>query len=216
VCHHRQGLPEPDWPGPTVSNSKPLGGHTLLYYRNHHRVNRVRGPASQRTCERCGGAAQDWATVKGFNSELDRVDPLTGFLPLCKKCHRVYDEVEWTWWIGRHHSDETKEKLRQAKLGKSNHTPESRRKISEAMKGREFSAETRERMRQAQLGKTQSAEARDNMSAAQKRRYGLAPGERASHGSTGYRKGCRCDECRAGHAAAEAARKARRAAEGRS
>jgi hypothetical protein len=184
--------------------------HTNLYHWNHRLVGKIRGPARMLKCQRCGGSAEDWATVRGLDSENERIDPLTGFIPLCKKCHRVYDEVAFTGWVGRRHSGETKEKLRQIKTGVSNHTPESRRKISEAMQGRTFSDETRERMRQAQLGKKMGLRARERMSAAQRLRFGLEPGEYRSHGTTGYRKGCRCDECRAAHARAAADYKSRK------
>lgn len=53
---------------------------------------------------------------------------------------------------GRHHSEETKEKMRQKVLGK-HHSEETRKKISEANKGRHPSEETRKKMSESRKGK---------------------------------------------------------------
>lgn len=69
---------------------------------------------------------------------------------------------------GKKHSPETKEKMRQAKLGvkrdpakigylkEMKHSPESRAKISKALTGRVFSEESREKSRLTQKGKKQN------------------------------------------------------------
>ena len=49
-------------------------------------------------------------------------------------------------------SRETRERMRQAQLGKK-HTPEARERIRQARLGKKNTPETRERIRQAQLGK---------------------------------------------------------------
>src|SRR5215472_13208841 len=126
-----------------------MTAHTKLYHLNHRLVNKMRGPAKLQVCEHCGlRQAEDWATLKGLDSEKELVDPNAGFAPLCRRCHRAYDETSPKWWLGKHHTAESKEKIRQVKLGRSNHTEESRRKIAEALSGRRKSPETRERMRQ--------------------------------------------------------------------
>ena len=157
--------------------------HTKQYALNHHLVSKARGPAKGYACEHCGRPAEDWATVAGLDSEQNALDPWTGFIALCKKCHRAYDKRPGpTHWTGRHHSPESIEKIRQAKLGRSNHTPESRQKISQALGGKKKSPETRERMRRAQS----------------RRPRGVAE---IRHGTTsGYRRGCRCDSCRTAQA----------------
>ena len=55
----------------------------------HNRVRRLRGKASEYTCENCGKPARDWATVHG----ADGRDPLNDYLALCRVCHRAYDQV---------------------------------------------------------------------------------------------------------------------------
>jgi hypothetical protein len=52
----------------------------------HHRVTKVRGPASGYACVDCGQPAQDWSTV---NPSSD--DVRARFQPRCRKCHRRHD-----------------------------------------------------------------------------------------------------------------------------
>jgi hypothetical protein len=68
------------------------------YLRNHHRVRTVRGKAWLQVCEHCGGRAWDWATIHGRSG----ADP-TDFMPLCKKCHHVYDGLTWPVMRGEAH-----------------------------------------------------------------------------------------------------------------
>lgn len=80
---------------------------------------------------------------------------------------------------GRHHSEETKEKMRQKALGK-HHSLETRKKISESHKGkscywnkgRTVSAETRKKMSEARKGKHFSEEQKQKMSRS-KRKYSV-------------------------------------------
>lgn len=53
---------------------------------------------------------------------------------------------------GRTHSEETKEKMRQSQLGKKRHTPESKRKISEARKGKKLTEEHKRKIGEAGRG----------------------------------------------------------------
>ena len=83
--------------------------------------------------------------------------------------------------IGKKHSPETRQKMSEAKKGKSSHmkgrkhTPESRRKMSEAlkgkpspMKGKKHSPETRRKVSEAKKGRKHSPETRQKMSEAHK------------------------------------------------
>ena len=70
-------------------------------------------------------------------------------------------------------SDETKEKLRQANIGKNKgktpwnkgktHSDETKEKMRQTHLGKTFSDETKEKLRQAHLGKTHSDEAKEKM-----------------------------------------------------
>jgi hypothetical protein len=78
---------------------------------------------------------------------------------------------------GRHHSEETRQKLRTANLGKVL-SEETRRKISEAGKGRPCSEETRMKRSASLKGHEVSEETRLKISAAQKgRKKGAQPRE---------------------------------------
>lgn len=150
--------------------------HTNLYHQSHVRVKKVRGNAREHQCQHCDRPAYEWATPRDKDSESEPVSP-EEFISLCRSCHRKYDE-SWPDWTGKRHAPETIEKIRQAKIGKANHTPESRQAIGDANRGRVRSAETREKMSQAQLAR------------------GREP-RQAQHGTvTEYRLGCRCDLCR--------------------
>ena len=56
---------------------------------------------------------------------------------------------------GKHHTEETKQKISEAKKGKSSnrkgchHTEETKQKISESLNGKILSEETKEKLRQA-------------------------------------------------------------------
>lgn len=69
--------------------------------------------------------------------------------------------------VGRHHTEETKQKIRTANLGKVL-SEETRRKISEAGKGRPCSEETRMKRSAAMKGHAVSEDTRRKISAAQK------------------------------------------------
>ena len=67
-------------------------------------------------------------------------------------------------------SDKTKEKLRQANIGRKA-SEETKKKMSNARKGRKVSAETKEKIRQANTGRKFSEEAKKKMSNARKDKY---------------------------------------------
>ena len=69
--------------------------------------------------------------------------------------------------LGKCLSAETRRKLSEAKKGK-HPSEESRKKISEAKKGKHLSAETRKKMSEARINKPKSAETRKKMSEAHK------------------------------------------------
>lgn len=77
---------------------------------------------------------------------------------------------------GKHHSEEARTKMSDAKRGEKHpwfakHLPEeTRRKIGDANRGRPISEEQKAQLRKANLGKKASAETRAKMSAAQKAR----------------------------------------------
>jgi hypothetical protein len=73
--------------------------------------------------------------------------------------HKGKATGEKHYFFGKHHTEETKEKLRQANLGKKR-SPEHRRKMSEALRGeksywygKHLSEETRQKIREAHMGK---------------------------------------------------------------
>lgn len=74
---------------------------------------------------------------------------------------------------GKHHSAETRKKMSEAMKGNTNtkgkrHSEEHKKKISEAMKGKKFSEEHKKKMSEAQKGHTLSEEAKKKMSEAHK------------------------------------------------
>ena len=70
-------------------------------------------------------------------------------------------------WLGKHHSEETRKKLSEARKGKHLST-EHRKKLSEAHKGKHLSAEYRKKLSEALKGKHHSAEARKKIAEAHK------------------------------------------------
>ena len=71
---------------------------------------------------------------------------------------------------GKHRSDETRQKMSEAKKGHIV-TEEHRRKISEAMKGHIVTDESRRKMAESRKGKHHTDEARRKISEAAKRRW---------------------------------------------
>lgn len=82
-----------------------------------------------------------------------------------------------SWWIGRKHSEESKQKMSQSH---KNMSEETRRKMSEAAKGRSLSPEARAKVSAAQKGRRRSAETRQKIGKASKSR---APGMQGKHHS---------------------------------
>ena len=78
------------------------------------------------------------------------------------------------YWFGKHHTDESKQKMRIAKLG-TKASPETKAKLSEMRKGdknpfygKTHTKETKEKLRKANLGKHQSEQAKSKISMANK------------------------------------------------
>lgn len=97
---------------------------------------------------------------------------------------------------GKHHSDEAKEKLRNANLGKKhsdeakkkisesnklNYTDERRQSISAANKGKKLSDETKKKISDANKGKTHSDETKKLLSEIHKNRYKNMTTEEREH-----------------------------------
>ena len=77
---------------------------------------------------------------------------------------------EKSYWFGKTHSPETRKKLSEANMGKK-HSPETRQKISEGNIGKKCSPETRKKLSEAHsgekgywFGKTRSPETRQKIS----------------------------------------------------
>lgn len=152
---------------------------TAEYLRNHKLVYRLRGKAREHGCAHCGVAAHEWATLHG----ADGSDPWEHYMPLCRSCHKRYDEP----CRGRVLSAETRDKIATAARGRpasdtqraavsasnrtrivsaetrvklsekaSNASPETRAKISAANRGRVLSAESRAKISQSMQGKRNS------------------------------------------------------------
>ena len=77
---------------------------------------------------------------------------------------------ENNYFYGRHHTEETKEKIRQANLGRKM-SECARIKISEANHKREITSETREKLRKINLGKKMSAQTKRKISESKKGVY---------------------------------------------
>lgn len=76
-------------------------------------------------------------------------------------------------WLGKSLSEEHKQKLRMAKLGKKTkgHSEETKRKISESHKGKKLSDETKQKLRDINIGKTHTDKAKAKISEASKRTW---------------------------------------------
>lgn len=104
IPHYRrwQDYGDPLEGPPLRSKNSPDPKHNVAaspeYLRNHHRVRTVRGKAWLQKCAHCGGRAWDWATIHGRSG----ADP-SDFMPLCKKCHHVYDGLTWPLVQGEAH-----------------------------------------------------------------------------------------------------------------
>ena len=78
---------------------------------------------------------------------------------------------------GKHHSEEAKQKMREAKMGEKNyiygkhHSEETKQKISTGNKGKHVSEETRQKMREANIGRHVSEETRKKISEGNKGKH---------------------------------------------
>ena len=96
----------------------------------HDRLRKERGPASHHPCVDCGKPAQEWSWDNGSSEDYGTKaigESFDEYSPRCRSCHRIKDGAGWS------PSEETRRKMRAAKLGKSQ--PETQRTArSESMK----------------------------------------------------------------------------------
>jgi hypothetical protein len=127
---------------------KPVPDEKLTYFGKHYRVYKAQGPARNYTCQMsCGKQAAHWATIHG----TDGLNPMTGYMPLCRSCHTQYDDIP--------------EKTRTAHKGKPK-GPQTPEHIANA-----HTPEIIVRQVAGRTGLKRSAETRARMSAAQKKRW---------------------------------------------
>ena len=98
--------------------------------RFHDQLRKERGPASAHTCVDCDKPAQEWSwdngSIENYGTKAFG-ESFEEYSPRCQPCHRKKDGTGFT------HSPETRERMRAAKLGKSQ--PESQRTArSQSMK----------------------------------------------------------------------------------
>lgn len=76
-------------------------------------------------------------------------------------------------WLGKNLSEEHKQKLRIAKLGKKTkgHSEETKRKMSESHKGKKVSDDTKQKLRDINIGKKHTDEAKQKISEASKKMW---------------------------------------------
>jgi len=75
----------------------------ITYIGAHMRVWRAKGKASNQTC-RCGEPAKEWAYTHDAPCPSEMVSPLgqkysadiERYVPMCFRCHRIYDKSEIT------------------------------------------------------------------------------------------------------------------------
>lgn len=100
--------------------------------RFHDRLRAARGRAADYPCVDCGGPAKEWSWDKGSGETFGSgtfVDNFDEYSPRCQSCHRKMDVA------GRTHSEETREKMRAAKIGRPL-SEEHRAAIGDALRGR--------------------------------------------------------------------------------
>jgi NUMOD3 motif len=117
---------------------------SMTYTAVHQRLRAKYGSASTYLCEGCcGSAARHWARVHGTQGE----EIFKDYVPMCASCHMKYDMT-----------DEWREKNRSAFKGRR-HSADSIRKMSEKLQGHVISAETRRKISEAQKGKPRTRRA---------------------------------------------------------
>jgi hypothetical protein len=141
-------------------------GNTIVY--QIHRlvaISFIPNPLNKDTVNHMNGIKNDnrvdnleWATMKEQNEHAWN----TGLKVVTDKWREAMKLN-----IGRKHSDESKFKMRQAKLGKEV-SEETRLKLSMVGKGRKHSDESIEKMRQKRLGKLLTNESKEKISKANK------------------------------------------------
>ena len=103
--------------------------------------------------------------------------PAVELIFLTKSDHNSIHKKNNKNCLGKHHSEDTRKKIREAKNGK-HHSAETRLKISESHKGenhplfgKHHSDETRQKMSEAHKGRNHSDETRQKMSEAHKGKH---------------------------------------------
>jgi hypothetical protein len=82
------------------------------------------------------GRKEDWYAFMGLSEQIGKEDIFRALMDP----------------TGRTHSEETKEKMRHSQLGKKKHTPESKKKISEARRGKKLTEEHKRKIGEASKG----------------------------------------------------------------
>lgn len=100
------------------------------YKRNHMRVYRARGRATEHLCTDCGSPARQWAQLHG----TDGSDPCN-YAPMCVSCHNSYDaDVKGARisaaLVGHTVSDEVRAKLSEAGKGRKQSTAHVEKRAS--------------------------------------------------------------------------------------
>lgn len=129
------------------------------YVEIHFWLRKNFGNANKCENPECKNKSQhyEWALLKGKKYEFNR----DNFMQLCKSCHSYYDRPGFE---GKKHSEETKNKMRERRLGKSPwnkglkncYTKEWCKMISEVHKGKALSEETRKKISLSSKGKKHS------------------------------------------------------------
>lgn len=97
----------------------------------HVRLRKERGPASNHLCVDCGKPAREWSWDNGSSEDYGTKAIGVSFdeySPRCRSCHRTKDVAGWS------PSEEAREKMRAAKLGKPQ-SAEHRAAISAGLTG---------------------------------------------------------------------------------
>lgn len=132
------------------------------------------------------GRVEDLSAAKLLaEGEIDGIDTSGKNHPMWGKTNKGSHD----YWIGRKHTDETRKKMSVSRNCRLPDSAETRKKKSEAMKGKVFSEEHKKNMSEAQKGrvawnkgKVHSEETKKKMSEAQKGRSSPTKGKKRVNG----------------------------------